>query len=53
MKVYLIGVGMGNPATLTGQALEAIGSLPGCALSISSTGISPNRMAASCSFGVR
>lgn len=24
MKVYLIGVGMGNPATLTGQALEAI-----------------------------
>ena len=30
-----------------------ITSLPGCALSISSTGISPNRMAASCSFGVR
>ena len=24
MKVYLIGVGMGNPATLTGEALEAI-----------------------------
>lgn len=24
MKVYLIGVGMGNPATLTGQALEAL-----------------------------
>ena len=30
-----------------------ITSLPGYALSISSTGISPNRMAASCSFGVR
>ncbi len=28
MKVYLIGVGMGNPATLTGQALEAIGDSP-------------------------
>lgn len=24
MKVYLIGVGMGNPATLTAQAREAI-----------------------------
>ena len=28
MKVYLIGVGIGNPATLTGQALEAIGDSP-------------------------
>ena len=28
MKVYLIGVGMGNPDTLTLQALEAVRACP-------------------------
>ena len=28
MKVYLIGVGMGNPGTMTGEALEAVRACP-------------------------
>ena len=28
MKVYLIGVGMGNPGTMTAEALEAVRACP-------------------------